>query len=82
MIMTLRAGMYDASRPRLRGVIRHDSYPWYVCEHDHPDPDAARVCSKNALAAIRKLDPEDHGLHTSDLPAGWCAYNKAYHGRL
>ena len=81
--MTLRAGMYDASRPRFRGVIRYNSYPWYVCGHEHPDSDAARVCSRNALQAIRKLDPDDLGLSTTaELPESWHVYNKAYDGGL
>jgi hypothetical protein len=75
--------MYNASRPRLRGVLRHDGMAWYVCGHDHPDPDAARVCSRNALQAIRKLDPDDLGLSTTaELPEGWHVYHKTYDGEL
>jgi hypothetical protein len=63
--------MYNASRPRLRGVLRKNSYPMYVCEHDHNDPDEARACAKRALEHARKFDPSDLGLRTSELPEGW-----------
>ena len=80
--MTLRAGMYDASRPRFRGVIRNDSYPWYVCSEEHNDPDEARTCSRRALLEVKKLDPENKGLRTRDLPEGWHVFNRSYDGDL
>lgn len=80
--MTLRAGSYDASRPRYRGVIRHDSFAYYVCVHDHPDKDSSKVCSVKALAEIRAADPEDRGLGHGQLPEGWWPYFREYHSGL
>ncbi len=74
--MTLRAGSYDASRPRRRGVIRNDSYPWYVCAHEHASFPEAKECARAALPAIKRLDPENKGLHKADLPEGWFIYNR------
>lgn len=64
--MTLRAGSYNAEKPRWQGVIRNDSWPAYVCYHwgenEHPDPRSARDCAKRALAYIKA---------NNQLPEGW-----------
>jgi hypothetical protein len=52
--VTLRPGSYDANPPLYRGVIRNDSFPWYVCIHnDHDTTREARACAADALAQIK-----------------------------
>ncbi len=67
--MTLRAGSYNAARPRWRGVLREDSYPAMVCTHQHRDQAEATRCARDALAAVRAA-----GVH-GPLPAGWLAWD-------
>lgn len=80
--MTLRAGKYDASRPRWRAVLRNDGYPWYVCRHDHPDKDSAGACARRALPLVRAADPENKGLKTAELPEGWHVYAREFDSGL
>lgn len=75
--MTLRAGSYDASRPRKRGVIREDSYPAYVCIHEHKDFPEAKECARAALAVVRQRSGED--IPVTPLPQGWREYFREYH---
>lgn len=64
--MTLRPGMYDASAPVWRGVIRDDGAPFLHCVgHRHPDRDAARKCAREALAQYKD---------SRTVPDGWFAY--------
>jgi hypothetical protein len=66
--MAYRAGSYDAAKPIWRGVIRDDSYPAFVCNHDdHKNQREATVCSRAALAQIKK---------DNSLPPGWVEWNK------
>jgi hypothetical protein len=80
--MTLRAGSYDASRPRRRGVIRNDSYPWYACAHEHASFPEAKECAREALKIIRERDPENKGLHHHELPEGWRSFSREHHAGL
>jgi hypothetical protein len=80
--MTIRPGYYDASRPRLRGVIRNDSYPWYVCTHDHANQRDAQQCARDAIAVVKEKDPQNKGLRTADLPEGWFVFDAHYHRAL
>ncbi len=74
--MSLRAGSYDASSPRWRGVIwlngpgviRQDAFPAYVCVHiDHKDRKEATACAKAALVKIKE---------SATLPIGWVDYER------
>lgn len=70
--MTLRAGSYNASEPKWRGVIRQDGWPWYVCIHnDHHKPSDARACADAALPTLKARDHTDPG---APLPDGWVIY--------
>ena len=76
--MTLRAGSYNASRPRLRGVIRDDGDAWYACSHDHCDRAEARECAKAALPAVKeiRLGFLQLGAHAGPLPEGWRVFDR------
>lgn len=67
--MALRAGSYNAEKPRWQGVIRDDGFPLYVCYHwgesGHAGPQEARECAKRALAYIKAHNK---------LPTGWAPY--------
>lgn len=71
--MTLRAGNYNASRPRPRAVIRNDSYPWYTCSHNHPNFREASTCALEALPLIKAWVKD----HTQPFPPGWHDFNPA-----
>lgn len=85
--MTLRPGSYNASRPRWRGVIRGDGYPWYVCVHEHESQREATACAKAAREAI-KGTPLDARFGvvapTADcpLPEGWEVFSYRRHADL
>lgn len=78
--MTLRAGSYDASRPRLRGVIRDDGDAWYACSHEHGDRAEARECARAALPAVKEVRPNflkhDPLLIDGLLPEGWRVFDR------
>jgi hypothetical protein len=64
--MTLRAGSADASKPDYRGLIRHDSSPWYICYHNtHGETAEARQCARKAIAWMKTHE---------GLPEGWITY--------
>lgn len=66
--MTLRAGMYNASPPVWRGVLRESSFPAYVCVHNHhADTKAATKCAQDALAQVKA---------GNTLPSGWVAWER------
>jgi hypothetical protein len=63
----LRAGSFDNAKPDWRGVIRADSYPWYVCyHHDHDNAASARECARAALEWM-KANPKV-------MPDKWITY--------
>lgn len=72
--MTLRPGSYNASRPRPRGVIRNDSYPWFVCVHEHASYPEAKQCARDAHEAIKHDDTGE-----APLPDGWEVFNRRWH---
>jgi hypothetical protein len=75
--MTLRAGSYDFSAPKWRGIIRQDGSPWYVCMHsNHKKQSDAKACSAAALPAIKARDHKDPD---APLPEGWFVYIREYH---
>jgi hypothetical protein len=70
--MTLRAGSFDDTTPVWRGVIRHNSFPWYVCTHrDHPNQREATACARQALPTLKARDHKDP---KAPLPEGWRIY--------
>lgn len=70
--MALRAGSYSASRPRIRGVIREDGYPAYVCIHEHSTFPEARECARTVLKSMGQS-------MTGPLPEGWREYIREFH---
>jgi hypothetical protein len=82
--VTLRPGSYNASRPRFRGVIRGDGYPWYACAHTtHERQREATACSKAAREAIRGTLWESGGPDPgSPLPEGWEVFEYGRHAGL
>jgi hypothetical protein len=72
--VTLRAGYYNAAKPRWRAVVRNDGYPWYVCLHEHVDGPEATRCARTDLAAI-KLASDGKG----PWPEGWVTFEPSKH---
>lgn len=70
--MTLRAGNYNASRPRPRGVIRNDGSPWYACSHRHDSFREASTCALKALPLIKAWVKDQ----TLPFPTGWHDFNQ------
>jgi hypothetical protein len=67
--VTLRAGSYNAAKPRWRGIIRNDGAPWYGCWHsDHHTPKEARACADRALPAVKEFVKTDG---KTPFPDGW-----------
>jgi hypothetical protein len=71
--MTLRAGSANMTRPKWRGVIREDSFPWALCTHtDHENQRQATRCGREALAQYQRDGTlPDHWL-------GWKSWHQIY----
>ena len=79
--MTLRPGSADMARPRWRGVIRSDSFPWAVCTHtDHQDQKSATACGKAAFEHVKAQAAEPYTLPEGWL--GWDDWRRIYGSRL
>lgn len=70
--MAMRAGSYNAAKPKWQGLIRDSGWPLYECYHwgdqAHDGPASARKCAQEAVNHIRA---------TGQLPEGWSLTEEA-----